>query len=365
MKNVLFASTALVAFAGAASAEITLSGNAEMGLISGSGGVADTGDDVEFFTDIDVTFTMSGETDGGLTFGANIDLDESDGSNSGQGVPTIDPGPDGVIESSGLNDINGDDFIVVPGSQGASGAFSGRSQGGESIFLSGAFGTLTAGDTDGALDWALTEVAFFSASLNDDETEHAGFNANSGLDGLYDGQIVRYDYSIGDFGVALSAELDDNEETDDDAVLGIGFQYQVELGGTAIGLGLGYQAAEVAGDDNDIIAISANASFLGNFQAGIQYSDFDLGGSEDTGDHVGVGVGFASGPISASLNYGEYDFDDGSSQDGFGLTAGYDLGGGAVVQFGYGDSNYDGRFDDLGRSLDDFETVSFGVRMNF
>ena len=165
--------------------------------------------------------------------------------------------------------------------------------------------------------------------------------------------------------MALSAELDDNEETDDDAVLGIGFQYQVELGGTAIGLGLGYQAAERAGDDNDIIAVSANASFLGNFQAGIQYSDFDRGDNSVTGDHIGVGVGYSAGAISASLNYGEYDFDDGSSQDGFGLTAGYDLGGGAVVTLGYGDSNYDGRFDDDGASFDDYETVSFGVRMNF
>ncbi len=34
MKNVLFASTALVAFAGAASAEVTLSGNAEMGIFN-------------------------------------------------------------------------------------------------------------------------------------------------------------------------------------------------------------------------------------------------------------------------------------------------------------------------------------------
>ena len=155
MKNILFASTALVAFAGAASAEVTLSGNAEMGIFNndglgndGAGNVVDTNGETSFFTDLDVTFTMSGETDGGLTFGASIDLDES-----GNGQP---------FESAGT-------------------------QGGETIFLSGAFGTLTAGDTDGALDWALTEVAFNSGSLSDDETVHAGFNGNNGLDGLYDG----------------------------------------------------------------------------------------------------------------------------------------------------------------------------------
>ncbi len=164
-----------------------------------------------------------------------------------------------------------------PASAGSSRAFAGRTQGGESIFLSGAFGTLTAGDTDGALDWAVTEVGFNNASLNDDETAHAGWNGNAGLDGLYDGQVVRYDYSVGDFGFALSAELDDDEDTDDDAVLGIGFKYNVDLGGTAIALGLGYQAAERDGDNDDVVTVSANATVLESFQVGINFSDIDRG----------------------------------------------------------------------------------------
>ncbi|WP_298259682.1 porin, partial [uncultured Litoreibacter sp.] len=81
MKKVLFASTALVAFGGAAVADVALSGRAEMGIFSQNAafqGVAPAGaaDGVQFFTDIDVTFTMSGETDNGLTFGASVDLDE-------------------------------------------------------------------------------------------------------------------------------------------------------------------------------------------------------------------------------------------------------------------------------------------------
>jgi outer membrane protein OmpU len=367
MKNVLFASTALVAFAGAASAEVTLSGNAEMGIYNKDGlgndgavKVVVTDGETSFFTDLDVTFTMSGETDGGLTFGASIDLDEGgDGSN---------------FEKPGL-------------------------QGGETIFLSGAFGTLTAGDTDGALDWALTEVAFNSGSLNDDETVHAGFNGNNGLDGLYDGQIVRYDYSFGDFGVALSAELaEDAGNTGDDDVFGIGFKYQLDLGGSEIGLGLGYQTAAVNNVDVDTWGLSVNGSFGGGFQAGLSYVSYDnqipnaiadgaftsaviaadLGANggpdaltsqggriiipgQDT-DQIGVGVGYTTGAISASLNYGKYDIDGQGNIDGYGLTVGYDLGGGAAVQFGYGRSDYS----DLGVvGLDTVDTVSFGVRMNF
>ena len=363
MKNVLFASTALVAFAGAASAEVTLSGNAEMGIFNADS-VAVTGasaatatftrtdGETGFFTDIDVTFTMSGETDGGLTFGASIDLDES-----GNGQPFESPG----------------------------------TQGGETIFLSGAFGTLTAGDTDGALDWALTEVAFNSGSLNDDETVHGGYNGNSGLDGLYDGQILRYDYSFGDFGVALSAELNDagaddlatnyNEALSDD-VFGIGFKYQLDLGGSEIGLGIGYQTASVTETatgtetDLDTIGLSVNGSIAG-FNVGLSYMTFAnyipnsvadeniiedriVTPGQDT-DQIGVGIGYTTGAISASLNYGKYDHDSGIESDGYGLTVGYDLGGGASVQFGYSDST----ITDAAGVDTDFDRASFGVRMNF
>ncbi|WP_298262238.1 porin, partial [uncultured Litoreibacter sp.] len=78
MKKILIASTALVSTAGIAAADVALSGRAEMGIFQQntafSGGAV--GSDMQFFTDIDVTFTMSGETDNGLTFGASVDLDE-------------------------------------------------------------------------------------------------------------------------------------------------------------------------------------------------------------------------------------------------------------------------------------------------
>ncbi|RMH39212.1 MAG: porin, partial [Alphaproteobacteria bacterium] len=68
MKKVLFATTALVATAGVAAADVSISGYAEMGVIGG------TGMDAQFHTDIDATFSMSGTTDNGLTFGASVDL---------------------------------------------------------------------------------------------------------------------------------------------------------------------------------------------------------------------------------------------------------------------------------------------------
>ncbi|MEM9797241.1 MAG: porin [Pseudomonadota bacterium] len=303
MKRVLFASTALVAFAGAAAADVTLTGNAEMGIFDN-----DDVDEVQFHTDIDVTFTMSGETDGGLTFGATIDLDESD---------------------------DGD-------------AFANDTQGGETIFLSGGFGTVTMGDTDGALDWALTEVLFDSGSITDDEETAGGYNGNAALDGTYDGQIMRYDYTFGDYGVAVSAEIDDTGAND--PVLGIGFRASFDFAGTGLNFGIGYQEVE----DDDALGMSLNANF-GSISAGINYSEYEVAG--DDIEHIGIGVGYSSGPISLHANYGEFDRDIAGDSDGFGLTAGYDLGGGAILQAGYGTSDFDG--------ADDFDSYSLGVRLNF
>ncbi|WP_371155625.1 porin [Jannaschia sp. 2305UL9-9] len=318
MKSILFASTALVAFAGAAAAQgVALSGSAEMGIINADAGASDnpTGGDTEFHTDIDVTFTMSGETDNGLTFGATVDLDES-------------------------NDND---------------AFNSRTQGGETIFISGNFGTLTMGDTDGAFDWAMTEVNFNSGSINDDETTHAGFSGNSGLDGTYDGQIARYDYAIGGLGFAISAELDDTDSAANDEVLGLGFTYGIDLGGTTVNLGLGYQTTQVANVDRDIVGVSANASF-GSITAGINYSQLEIGAAEV--DHVAVGLGYSSGPLSLNINYGDYDRGAAAlDSDGFGLSAGYDLGGGAAIQFGYGT----GEVGNAGSN----SSYSLGVSMSF
>ena len=82
MEKFLLASTALVASATFAFAEVNVSGTAEMGVFGASEDLFnDDNDDIEdadlqFHTDIDVIFTMAGETDQGLAFGAEVDLDD-------------------------------------------------------------------------------------------------------------------------------------------------------------------------------------------------------------------------------------------------------------------------------------------------
>ncbi|WJY22353.1 porin [Fontisubflavum oceani] len=333
MKKVLLATTALVLSTGLAAAQgVTLSGSAEMGIVGGDrdadgdpvNGALPSTDEVQFFQDLDVTFTMSGTTDNGLTFGASIDLDE---------------GGDG----SAASDNNYDD-------------------GGATVFLSGNFGTITMGDTDGALDWALTEAGNVGnpGSIDDAETSHAGYLGSYG-DGAGDGQILRYDNTFGDFGIAISVEQDDTGLGDgvvgpasNDAGYAVGFRYNAELGGVDLALGLGYQTADFAGVEQNIIGVSVAATFAGGFEAGIQYSDWEnrdeIGGVDDT--HIGIGVGYSFDAFSIHANYGEFD----SGAEGFGLAAAYDLGGGAGIHLGYGSSDEDGFSTDF---------WSLGVAMSF
>jgi len=341
MKKVLFATTALVATAGVAAADVTLSGSAEMGIIGGDG-VATT----QFHTDIDVRFTLSGETDNGLTFGASIDLDEE-------------------------------------------GGFANTNGGPEAVFISGNFGTLTMGDTDGAMDWALQEANYGNAgSINDDETAHAGY-LGSYLDGAYDGQILRYDYSFGDFGFALSTEIDDAGARDDGYA--IGATYSLGFGGGDVTFGIGYQTATYAAsttgtlniatiqiDDYigvpagylvevDALGLSAAVDLDSGLQASLAYTQFDASYAAGSGDatHIGIGVGYSFDAFSVSANWGQFDgsFFPGQTIDetGFGLAAAYDLGGGLSLHLGYGSSDIGGTSSMAG-SMDSW---SFGAAMSF
>lgn len=319
MKKVLFATTALVASAGIASAQgVTLSGSAEMGIRGGDG------IETQFHTGVDVRFNLSGETDNGLTFGATVDLDD-------------------VGESA----IRGNDIADTGASELAD----------FSVFISGNFGTLTMGDTDGALDWAMTEVAIGGA-LADDHTAHGGYNGNSRADGngaRKQGEIARYDYSFGDFAFAVSAELDDSGVQD--PTFQIGGKYSGDLGGVKLGVGLGY--ADYATDES--FGISLDATFAGGFRAIVNYSD--LGDSDGGGvaeDHFAVGFGYTRDALTIGVNYGMYT-EGASEQDGYGLAVNYDLGGGAQVQFGYGSTQQCGVY--AGCATGD--TFSLGVAMSF
>ena len=309
---------------------------------------------------------MSGETDNGLSFGGSVQLDEAG---------AADPADDG----------------------------------GSAFFVSGAFGTLTVGDTDGALDFAMTEI-LGPGSLGDQESSHDGFRG-SYLDGSYDGQIARFYYTAGDLSVAVSTEILDADTADRSSGYGFGVKYA--LGN--ITLGAGYQKADslaaafggaagsaavtgayfdvsaadivetaaVAADDADFDAVNdtvlvegadavtrsvadVNATGLsvsgtfGAVTAGLAYTMYDSSVAGFDANHTSVGISYTQGAMTIGANYGDFDSDDNNQdRDGMALTANYSLGGGATLQAGYETS------DGGAPSADRGDSWSLGLAMSF
>ncbi len=282
---------------------VTLSGSAEMGVADGGEG------DAMFHQDIDVTFKMESMTDAGLTFGTAVDLDEDAGA------------------------VGADD-------------------GGVAAYVKGPFGNVTLGDTDGGFDWALSEVGG-AGSIADNETGHAGYSGNSGLDGGGgDGQILRYDNSFGDLGVALSFEQEDGGSDGD--VIGVG----VKGGFGDFGIGAGFQTH----DSSDIAGISATATF-GEISGALNYSR--LSNDDDSNvTHLGVGATYSAGGTAVHVNFGQHDNGSADNNTGFAVAATQDLGGGATLKFGYGNSEY-GYGDKDNAAGTDKDTWSLGLGMSF
>ncbi len=329
MKQILLATTALVMTAGVAAAEISFSGYAEMGVVGGGDNAPlpagrDT-NETQFHNDFNLIVTMTSETDTGLAFGASVEISKDEGDSNGN-------------------------FAADN----------------EAAFISGAFGTLTMGEIDGAMDWAMTENVGNPGSIGDDETTHAGYFGAYG-DGKYDNQIARYEYSFGDFGVAISAELDDTDTNGDGYA--IGAKYKGDFGGFGMGFGLAYQTFEtlgtglgsqgaaIVGGDVELLGASVNADFNNGFVAGLAYTDItsDL----QDGNHIGLSAGFTTGAFQIGANYGVFDMDNQDKIKGYGIAAAYDLGGGLKLHGGYGESDFGNGNDN------DTETYSVGLSMSF
>ncbi|MEM8553734.1 MAG: porin, partial [Pseudomonadota bacterium] len=190
----------------------------------------------------------------------------------------------------------------------------------------------------------------------------------------------RYDITVSGFSVGLSAELDDDldaagdAEELDDPMLGIGAKYTIELAGGSVALGAAYQGAE----DTYLAGASAGASF-GDLSVGASFFDGEISGVAITGagddreltitgngpevgiTYYGLSVGYSFGAASIGVNYGLHDVEDEGEISGYGITAGYDLGGGLSLQAGYGYGEID---PDAGDTLE-VDSYSFGVAMSF
>lgn len=190
MKKVLFATTALVLTAGVAAAEVTTTAEARMGLVY-------DGTDSAFSSRVRIKFAATGETDGGLSFGAAMRADQNGGNADGT--------------------ANGD----------------------STVFISGAFGKLTMGDVDSGANAAVGNVSGVGYTGLGDFNELGYIGSTK--------TAILYEYAAGDLTFYVGA----GQVGSDD--LSVGAKYAMGDYSFAIG----YEDAGV----DDQLTVGASAAF--------------------------------------------------------------------------------------------------------
>ncbi|HCI06774.1 MAG TPA: hypothetical protein DE314_05355, partial [Sulfitobacter sp.] len=245
------ATTALVATAGVAAADVSLSGAANFGVIN-TGGTADT----VMYNNVSVTAAMSGETDGGLTFGASltmrsgddVDLDVGDITNGGPLSATslgniYVSGDFGKLtfDNGGIDNAHNDDYshdLMYTGTFGALAVTATANvEGGVTVdggdfslkVVYSANGLTLTGATDDGGEYDVTAAY----AINDMLTASVNFDSNGGTVAGDDETIVKVAYANDGITAALSIK---------DGV--VGNEWAVALGYAANGL-----AVNLAVDD--------------------------------------------------------------------------------------------------------------------
>ena len=300
MKKVLLATSVLAMTAGFASAEVTVSGTARMGVI------ADFGDaDPAFTSRVRIIFTASGETDSGLSFGATVRNDQT-------GVG---------------NTENGDSVV----------------------YISGAFGKLSMGDVDGAAAAAVGQVDGVGLTGLSDLNEIAYILGNEDTSALYE-------YSTGSIGLYFSAQPNDGNSnfgvganyTMGDYKFGIGYE-NVEDGSTP-GSGwpdkIGF--SPFFGNGATQVVLGADATF-GPVTAKVRFARYDEDNIDAGMDQAALSVTYTADALAVTGFYSNFrgtDATEGYDADFYGVGASYDLGGGATVVGGYSSADYGAGSDD-------------------
>jgi len=285
MKKLLIASTALVATAGMAAADVTITGHAQAGYHSQlltKGGASQSSTSEGIYSGVGVDFAMAGATDNGISFTASLNIDAG-------------------------TEIDQADFQYDGADTGKAGL--------GAVTMSGAFGTLTFDD--------------------------------GGVANLFDGDYSNHDISYATTvnGVAITVAADADESvataaTADDAsakaVVTAGDMTYTLTASNNASAGMSTKVA-VAYTVNDMLSVNANSKSLSaagsKTVAGVGATIVTNGltvtvASDNAQPASGWDLDLAYSLGDVALTYGT---DENSSHD---LTATYALGGGATFKAG-------------------------------
>ena len=295
MKKVLLATTALVATAGFAAAEVSFSGKA--GVAAASADRADS----EMYTGIDFNVNLSGEADSGLTWatsfdmgnGSLIDMDDdfavdAQSAHDGADVATVTLGYQGYTVAFAQEDI---DDLYDDGNHhdvSLSGSVSGvdfaitsdldNDESETSYSVGGTFSGVTAtvkGTTSFNSNSAMKlDVSYQIGSL----TVSAGLN-DTGVDGVDNEMKVGASYTMEGVTLAYTAISPDTANGD------FGDEWDASISYSANGL-----AATIKTDETEVMKAFGTYDLGGGTSAFVSYKDVH---DTDTGDFSAIGLTMA------------------------------------------------------------------------
>lgn len=318
MKKILLASTMLAASAGFAAADVAVSGSARMGVIY-------DGSDALFSSRVRINFSGSGTTDGGLAFGASMRADQTGGNGAKTVVTSVT-----TVKTNGLDGLPNtlDDGVSTTTTTSTIGN-SGTTNGDSTVFVSGAFGKLTMGDTGNAPDNLVGQVSgvgYGPGTLDGfADLAFVGSNTATGVSYNYSAGSLTFElgsgqvgsdylsaaasYTTGAYTVALGYEIDSSGIGD---VTGLSAKGTAAFGAATVKLKLADNSA------NDAMGYAVSVDYaIGAATVTAFYADANVLPNDDA--HIGLGVA-------------------------------YDLGGGATIKAGVGNDGND-TFADAGITM--------------
>jgi outer membrane protein OmpU len=294
MKKFLIATTALVATAGIANAEVAVSGAAKAGLVYNSEGQEKT----RLLSSATVVFDASGESDGGLTFGFNANI---------------------IIENNG--GVANDDTTV---------------------YMSGAFGKISFGAVAEADEVAgLSDIGWDGLDVDDVAEALVGDEVGDLL-GQSFGHNVNYTYATGPLVLSASTRMKTSHATDfgDRESYAAGMKYS--FGDYYVGLGYADHSADVGNPSRGTVKVLSafGGASIGAIKVAALYSDATVKdglGNKAGAEAYGLNASYTMDALTVSLGLGRANFDavlGQADQKSIGIGAAYNLGGGASISGG-------------------------------
>lgn len=309
MKNILLTTTALVAFAGAAAAEVSFSGDATLGYNDTVNAFDDNNEG--FYWDANVAVTLSQELDNGVTASATFDFDVADDTTgedliSGGYLLSVTTETAGLYYGdtsfaaetywSAVGDMEADNFSEADGEVVL------RGEGNIAGFTAGM--SYAIADADGNLvgDISADDVAQLSVGA-------AGSFGNFSVSMAYQEELAA--------GIVMSGNGDFNASevfaisgstTFSGATVSVGYANNMTADTTSTGIKVAYPFGPV----------TATAYYV-----------MEEGGADED-DNYGINVAYAAGAAAVAL-----DFQDDQGTTKVALDGSYDLGNGLTIYAGY------------------------------